>query len=127
MNKTLLQKLIREEIKNLKEQSIDQIQGKGFANVPNLDKQKELGIQRFANRLGVKIKMSRELTPDGVTVQYISFLSNEEVEESVFEKFIKLLQEFGFDVDMGMSIREPHIETDDNKIEKITNPRIYFK
>ena len=109
MNKTLLKQLIREEIKNLKEQhnNIDE----ESVNDP------EQAIRKMADALGVDISVSLSAGYNTLT-----FRQRKDVDEKTFEQMIQFLETIGYNVDLGQSNRMYDFEQG----ERDFFPRIRF-
>ena len=106
MNKTLLKQLIREEIKNVREQMSDDLENttsnddaysKAF---DSMDKDPAQAIEKMADRLGMRVNVDM-----GQGYNKLEFLQKEDVDEKTFEMFIKLIEKLGYDVDYGQSVR----------------------
>lgn len=107
MNKTLLKKLIREEIKNLKEQMADDsgwddAYSKAFdaMDIDNSNNAKQ-AIRKMADALGVNVNISL-----GQGYNKIEFIQKRDVDEKTFERMIQFLEKLGYNVDLGKSVRE---------------------
>ena len=123
MNKTLLKQLIREEIKNVREQMSDDLENttsnddaysKAF---DSMDKDPAQAIEKMADRLGMRVNVDM-----GQGYNKLEFLQKEDVDEKTFEMFIKLIEKLGYDVDYGQSVRE----YDSDPGERHYYPRIRF-
>jgi hypothetical protein len=101
MNKILLKKLIREEIKNLKEQSKDIMTDFGMLSVPDQSAAKKQAIQKMADALGVNVNINL-----GQAYNKIEFIQKRDVEEKTFEQMIQFLEKLGYNVDLGKSVRD---------------------
>ena len=146
MNKILLTKLIREEIKNIKEQMSDDkfagsdpkagstIKGRGFdwfdwdenttsnddaysKAFDSMDTDPIQAIEKMSNRLGMRVNVNM-----GQGYNKLEFLQKQDVDEKTFEMFIKLIEKLGYDVDLGQSVREYDFEPG----ERHYYPRIRF-
>lgn len=118
MNKILLQKLIREEIKNLSEQ--------GKFNYQPLAKQmsrdaksadSEQAIQKMADALDLDVSIRF-----GTSYNKIEFIQKQDVDEKPFEQMIQFLEKIGYNVDLGQSDRIYDFEPGERNIY----PRIIF-
>jgi len=105
MNKTLLKQLIREELKNVREQMGMTLQDPTQA------------IEKMADRLGMRVNVDM-----GQGYNKLEFLQKEDVDEKTFEMFIKLIEVLGYDVDYGQSVREYDFDPG----ERHYYPRIRF-
>ncbi len=123
MNKTLLKQLIREEIKNVREQMSDDLENttsnddaysKAF---DSMDKDPAQAIEKMADRLGMRVNVDM-----GQGYNKLEFLQKEDVDEKTFEMFIKLIEKLGYDVDYGQSVREYDFDPG----ERHYYPRIRF-
>lgn len=123
MNKTLLKQLIREEIKNVREQMSDDLENttsnddaysKAF---DSMDTDPTQAIEKMADRLGMRVNVAM-----GQGYNKLEFLQKEDVDEKTFEMFIKLIEKLGYDVDLGQSVREYDFEPG----ERNFYPRIRF-
>lgn len=119
MNKTLLQQLVREEIKNLSEQ--------GKFNYQPLAKQlardakpadPEQAIQKMADALDVNVSVRL-----GASYNKLTFRQREDVDEKTFEQMIQFLEKIGYNVDLGQSDRTYEREFDN---DRIYYPQIVF-
>ena len=99
MNKTLLKQLIREELKNVREQMGMALQDPTQA------------IEKMADRLEMRVNVS-------ISGGYnkLEFLQKQDVDEKTFEMFIKLIEKLGYNVDLGRSDREYEREFDNDRI-----------
>ncbi len=118
MNKTLLKQLVREEIRNLKEQSKNIMTDFGPLDVPDMQAAMtpEQKIERMADALDVDVSVHI-----GSGYNQITFNQKEDVEEKTFEQMIKFLEKLGYDVDLGQSDRTYETEDDRRRF-----PRIIF-
>ena len=123
MNKTLLKQLIREEIKNVREQMSDDLENttsnddaysKAF---DSMDTDPTQAIEKMADRLGMRVNVDM-----GQGYNKLEFLQKEDVDEKTFEMFIKLIEKLGYDVDYGQSVREYDFDPG----ERHYYPRIRF-
>lgn len=117
MNKTLLQKLIREEIRNLKEQSKDIMTDFGMLSVPDANAAKKQAIQKMADALDLDVSIRF-----GTSYNTIEFIQKQDVDEKPFEQMIQFLEKIGYNVDLGQSDRMYDFEPG----ERHFYPRIRF-
>jgi len=148
MNKTLLKQLIREEIKNVREQMSDDkmkadkfagsdpkagstIKGRGFDWDKNTTSNDDVYSKAFdsmdTDPIQAIEKMSNRLgmrvnVNMGQGYNKLEFLQKQDVDEKTFEMFIKLIEKLGYDVDLGQSVREYDFEAG----ERNFYPRIIF-
>jgi len=148
MNKTLLKQLIREEIKNVREQMSDDkmkadkfagsdpkagstIKGRGFDWDKNTTSNDDVYSKAFdsmdTDPIQAIEKMSNRLgmrvnVNMGQGYNKLEFLQKQDVDEKTFEMFIKLIEKLGYDVDLGQSVREYDFEPG----ERHYYPRIRF-
>ena len=148
MNKTLLKQLIREEIKNVREQMSDDkmkadkfagsdpkagstIKGRGFDWDKNTTSNDDAYSKAFdsmdTDPIQAIEKMSNRLgmrvnVNMGQGYNKLEFLQKQDVDEKTFEMFIKLIEKLGYDVDLGQSVREYDFEPG----ERNFYPRIRF-
>tara|TARA_R110000822_G_scaffold4093_5_gene17507 strand:+ start:1531 stop:1881 length:351 start_codon:yes stop_codon:yes gene_type:complete len=116
MNKTLLKKLVRDEIKNLTEQSKDIMTDFGMLSVLDQDASKNQAIKKMAAALGVDVNINL-----GPGRNKIEFMEREDVNEKTFEQMITFLEKIGYNVDLGQSDRTYETEDDRRRF-----PRIIF-
>jgi hypothetical protein len=123
MNKTLLKQLIREEIKNVREQMSDDLENttsnddaysKAF---DSMDTDPTQAIEKMADRLGMRVNVDM-----GQGYNKLEFLQKEDVvNEKTFEQMITFLEKIGYNVDLGQSDRTYETEDDRRRF-----PRIIF-
>jgi hypothetical protein len=122
MNKTLLKQLIREEIKNVREQMSDDLENttsnddaysKAF---DSMDTDPTQAIEKMADRLGMRVNVDM-----GQGYNKLEFLQKEDVDEKTFEQMITFLEKIGYNVDLGQSDRTYETEDDRRRF-----PRIIF-
>ena len=148
MNKTLLKQLIREEIKNVREQMSDDkmkadkfagsdpkagstIKGRGFDWDKNTTSNDDAYSKAFDSmdtdptqaieKMADRLGM-RVNVDMGQGYNKLEFLQKEDVDEKTFEMFIKLIEKLGYDVDLGQSVREYDFDPG----ERHYYPRIRF-
>jgi len=123
MNKTLLKQLIREEIKNVREQMSDDLENttsnddaysKAF---DSMDTDPTQAIEKMADRLGMRVNVDM-----GQGYNKLEFLQKEDVDEKTFEQMIQFLERIGYNVDLGQSDRMYDFEPG----ERHYYPRIVF-
>jgi hypothetical protein len=122
MNKTLLKKLVRDEIKNVREQMSDDLENttsnddaysKAF---DSMDTDPTQAIEKMADRLGMRVNVDM-----GQGYNKLEFLQKEDVDEKTFEQMITFLEKIGYNVDLGQSDRTYETEDDRRRF-----PRIIF-
>ena len=120
MNKILLQKLIREEIKNVREQSKNIMTDFGPLDVPDMSAamSPEQKIERMADALDVDVSVHL-----GAGYNKLTFRQREDVDEKTFEQMIQFLERIGYNVDLGQSDRMYEREYDN---DRIYYPQIVF-
>ena len=123
MNKTLLKQLIREEIKNVREQMSDDLENttsnddaysKAF---DSMDTDPTQAIEKMADALDVNVSVHL-----GAGYNKLTFRQREDVDEKTFEQMIQFLERIGYDVDLGQSDRTHDFEPG----ERDYYPRIVF-
>jgi len=106
MNKTLLKQLIREEIKNVREQMSDDLENttsnddaysKAF---DSMDTDPTQAIEKMADALDVNVSVHL-----GAGYNKLTFRQREDVDEKTFEQMIQFLERIGYNVDLGQSDR----------------------
>lgn len=123
MNKTLLKQLVREEIKNVKEQMSDDLENTtsnddAYSKAFDLtDTDPTQAIKKMSDRLRMRVNVNM-----GQRYNKLEFLQKQDVDEKTFEMFIKLIEKLGYDVDLGQSVREYDFEPG----ERNFYPRIIF-
>ena len=123
MNKILLQKLIREEIKNVKEQMSDDLENTTSNNdayskaFDSIDTDPTQAIEKMADALDVKVSIHL-----GAGYNKLTFNQREDVDEKKFEQMIQFLEKLGYNVDLGQSDRTHDFEPG----ERDYYPRIVF-
>jgi len=149
MNKILLTKLIREEIKNIKEQMSDDkmkadkfagsdpkagstIKGRGFDWVKNTTSNDDAYSKAFdsmdTDPIQAIEKMADALDVNvsvhlGAGYNKLTFRQREDVDEKTFEQMIQFLERIGYNVDLGQSDRMYEREYDN---DRIYYPQIVF-
>ena len=123
MNKTLLKQLIREEIKNVREQMSDDLENttsnddaysKAF---DSMDTDPTQAIEKMADALDVDVSVHL-----GAGYNKLTFRQRKDVDEKTFERMIQFLERIGYDVDLGQSDRTHDFEPG----ERDYYPRIVF-
>ena len=123
MNKTLLKQLIREEIKNVREQMSDDLENttsnddaysKAF---DSMDTDPTQAIEKMADALDVDVSVHL-----GAGYNKLTFRQREDVDEKTFEQMIQFLERIGYNVDLGQSDRTHDFEPG----ERDYYPRIVF-
>ena len=123
MNKTLLKQLIREEIKNVREQMSDDLENttsnddaysKAF---DSMDTDPTQAIEKMADALDVNVSVHL-----GAGYNKLTFRQRKDVDEKTFERMIQFLERIGYDVDLGQSDRTHDFEPG----ERDYYPRIVF-
>lgn len=124
MNKTLLKQLIREEIKNVREQMSDDLENttsnddaysKAF---DSMDTDPTQAIEKMADALDVNVSVHL-----GAGYNKLTFRQREDVDEKTFEQMIQFLERIGYNVDLGQSDRMYEREYDN---DRIYYPQIVF-
>ena len=102
MNKILLTKFIREEIKNVREQSKNIMTDFGPLDVPDMSAamSPEQKIERMADALDVNVSVHL-----GAGYNKLTFRQRDDVDEKTFEQMIQFLERIGYNVDLGQSDR----------------------
>jgi len=123
MNKTLLKQLIREEIKNVREQMSDDLENttsnddaysKAF---DSMDTDPTQAIEKMADALDVDVSVHL-----GAGYNKLTFRQRKDVDEKTFERMIQFLERIGYNVDLGQSDRTHDFEPG----ERDYYPRIVF-
>jgi uncharacterized protein YdhG (YjbR/CyaY superfamily) len=123
MNKILLTKFIREEIKNVREQMSDDLENttsnddaysKAF---DSMDTDPTQAIEKMADALDVNVSVHLSARYNRLT-----FNQREDVDEKKFEQMIQFLERIGYNVDLGQSVRTYDFEPG----ERNFYPRIIF-
>ena len=123
MNKTLLKQLIREEIKNVREQMSDDLENttsnddaysKAF---DSMDTDPTQAIEKMADALDVNVSVHL-----GAGYNKLTFRQRDDVDEKTFERMIQFLEKLGYNVDLGQSDRMYDFEPG----ERNYYPRIRF-
>ena len=123
MNKTLLKQLIREEIKNVREQMSDDLENttsnddaysKAF---DSMDTDPSQAIEKMADALDVDVSVNL-----GSGYNKLTFMQRDDVDEKTFERMIQFLERIGYNVDLGQSDRLYDFEPG----ERHDYPRIIF-
>jgi len=126
MNKTLLKQLIREEIKNVREQMSDDLENttsnddaysKAFDSMDTDPIVHPQAIEKMADALDVKVSIHL-----GAGYNKLTFNQREDVDEKTFERMIQFLERIGYNVDLGQSDRMYDFEPG----ERDYYPRIVF-
>ena len=124
MNKTLLKQLIREEIKNVREQMSDDLENttsnddaysKAF---DSMDTDPTQAIEKMADALDVNVSVHL-----GAGYNKLTFRQRDDVDEKTFERMIQFLERIGYNVDLGQSDRMYEREYDN---DRIYYPQIVF-
>ena len=124
MNKTLLKQLIREEIKNVREQMSDDLENttsnddaysKAF---DSMDTDPTQAIEKMADALDVDVSVHL-----GAGYNKLTFRQRKDVDEKTFERMIQFLERIGYNVDLGQSDRMYEREYDN---DRIYYPQIVF-
>jgi len=124
MNKTLLKQLIREEIKNVREQMSDDLENttsnddaysKAF---DSMDTDPTQAIEKMADALDVDVSVHL-----GAGYNKLTFRQRDDVDEKTFERMIQFLERIGYNVDLGRSDRMYEREFDN---DRIYYPQIVF-
>jgi len=123
MNKMLLKQLIREEIKNVREQMSDDLENttsnddaysKAF---DSMDTDPTQAIEKMADALDVDVSVHL-----GAGYNKLTFRQRKDVDEKTFERMIQFLERIGYNVDLGQSDRTHDFEPG----ERDYYPRIVF-
>ena len=123
MNKMLLKQLIREEIKNVREQMSDDLENttsnddaysKAF---DSMDTDPTQAIEKMADALDVDVSVHL-----GAGYNKLTFRQRDDVDEKTFERMIQFLERIGYNVDLGQSDRTHDFEPG----ERDYYPRIVF-